>query len=134
MKGSSKFYLWGEERGGERSVRVGLVCFNFTWKLYYLVYNIQNHRRMGALNLVWCRNFYLFPFCWEQSFVNKDRGEIELRVRERERENYINPPLPSPPPTPPCPPWYDINCYVVWLLRLVHWLFQYFSVSDLWLR
>ena len=42
----------GEERGGERSVRVGLVCFNFTWKLYYLVYNIQNHWRMGALNLV----------------------------------------------------------------------------------
>ena len=39
MKGSTKFYLLGEERSG-------LVCFNFTWKLYYLVYNIQNHWRM----------------------------------------------------------------------------------------
>ena len=73
MKGSSKFYLWGEERGGESSVRVGLVCFNFTWKLYYLVYNIQNHWRMGALNLVWCRNFYLFP-CVENSLLLTKTG------------------------------------------------------------
>ena len=31
---------------GKRWSEAGRACFNFTGKLYYLVYNIQNHWRM----------------------------------------------------------------------------------------